>query len=208
MSQRKLDRRVLRTRRQLQDSLMSLILEKGYDAVTIEDITHRADLGRTTFYLHYKDKDDLLMQSLELIYEDMVLQIQQRSIAEWVANGQGPWTLAFEHAEKNARFYQIVLSGQGGGAIKKRLQEYIANTAKVNVMLIGQQLGVAPTIPIDVLSNYIASSLLGLIAWWLENERPYSVEEMNVFFRELTMQGTMQMMGISEIVTSTLAEPS
>lgn len=54
MSDKQLDRRVRRTRRALQDSLTSLILEKGYDAVTVEDITDRADLGRTTFYLHYK----------------------------------------------------------------------------------------------------------------------------------------------------------
>lgn len=61
MSDKQLDRRVRRTRRALQDSLTSLILEKGYDAVTVEDITDRADLGRTTFYLHYKDKEELLI---------------------------------------------------------------------------------------------------------------------------------------------------
>jgi len=196
MSRRKPDRRVLRTRRQLQDSLMSLVLEKGYDAVTVEDITERADLGRTTFYLHFKDKDDLLLQSLETVYDDLVNQIQQRTIDEWVANGQGPWTLAFRHAADNARFYQIILSGQGGSVIKNRVQNYIAATAQRTISQLTQELGVTPSVPLEVLSHYIASSLLGLIAWWLQQDQPYSVAEMDAYFRQLALQGTTQVIGI------------
>ncbi len=204
MSQRKPDRRVLRTRRQLQDSLMSLILEKGYDAVTIEDITENADLGRTTFYLHYKDKEELLMKSLEAVYDDLVIQIQRRTIDEWVANGQGPWTLAFEHAAENARFYQVVLSGHGGGAIKKRVQDYIAETTQETIAARAQEVGSTPSMPIEVLSNYIASSLLGLIAWWLENNQPYSVAQMDEFFRQLTILGTAEVMGLAPAINTDL----
>lgn len=200
MNQRKPDRRVQRTRRQLQESLMSLILEKGYDAVTIEDITEQADLGRTTFYLHYKDKEELLMQSLEAVFDDLVAQIQRRSIDEWVAHGQGPWTLAFEHAAENARFYQIILSGQGGDGIKRRIQTYIAATAKTTITRRAEELGASLSLPIDVLSNYIASSLLGLIAWWLESEQTYTVAQMDDFFRQLTMHGTAQAIGFVPLV--------
>ncbi len=196
MSQRKPDRRVLRTRRQLQESLISLVFEKGYDAVTIEDITERADLGRTTFYLHYKDKEDLLLQSLEAVFDDLVAQIQQRTIDEWIASGEGPWSLAFQHAADNATFYQIIISGQGGGNIKKRVQDYIAVTAEETISTRLEDEGKAPEIPIDILSHYIASSLLGLIAWWLENDSPYSVTEMDHYFRQLTLSGTVQALGL------------
>jgi AcrR family transcriptional regulator len=199
MSQRKPDRRVLRTRRQLQDSLMSLILEKGYDAVTIEDITENADLGRTTFYLHYKDKEELLVQSLEVVYDDLVSQIQQRTIDEWIAEGHGPWLLALQHAADNARFYQIVLSGQGGGSIKKQVQDYIAVSARETIMARAKDVGVTPTMPIDVLSNFIASALLGLIAWWLENDQPYNVAQMDEYFRQLTMHGVTDVMGLQSL---------
>ncbi|MEZ4667133.1 MAG: helix-turn-helix domain-containing protein [Anaerolineae bacterium] len=58
------DRRRARTRKLMRDSLIALILEKGYDAVTVQDITDRENLGRATFYLHYKNgKERLLMQS-------------------------------------------------------------------------------------------------------------------------------------------------
>lgn len=200
MSSRKPDRRVQRTRRHLQEALTSLILEKGYDAITIEEITERAELGRTTFYLHYKDKEELLLQSLEAVFDDLVAQIQQRPIDEWIALGQGPWTLAFHHAAENGRFYQIILSGQGGDAIKNRVQDYIAATAQRTISRMTQELGLTPGVPLEVLSNYIASSLLGLIAWWLQRDQPYSVAEMDAYFRQLSLQGTAQVIGLGVVV--------
>ena len=67
MQEPKQDRRVNRTRRLLRESLMKLVAEKGYDSVTIEDITETAELGRTTFYLHYRDKEELLLESIDAI---------------------------------------------------------------------------------------------------------------------------------------------
>ncbi len=83
MNIKKSDRRVSRTRRSLREALMSLILEKGYDAVTIEDITTRADTGRTTFYLHYRDKEELLLESINEVVDGLFTQISQVPLAEW-----------------------------------------------------------------------------------------------------------------------------
>src|SRR5687767_3562998 len=59
------DRRVRRTRRLVQQALVELILEKGYDAVTVTDIIDRADVGRSTFYAHFTDKQDVLFSNLD-----------------------------------------------------------------------------------------------------------------------------------------------
>ncbi|MEO8397816.1 MAG: helix-turn-helix domain-containing protein, partial [Chloroflexota bacterium] len=66
---RKPDRRIERTRQLLSKALMDLIIERGYDTITIQDITDRANVSRATFYLHYKDKDELLYQSMTKIYD-------------------------------------------------------------------------------------------------------------------------------------------
>ena len=58
MAKRSIDRRVARTRAMLQQAHISLILEKGYEAITIEDICDKANVGRSTFYAHYTSKDD------------------------------------------------------------------------------------------------------------------------------------------------------
>ena len=64
------DRRVQRTRKALRSALLELIKEKGYDSVSVEEITQRANLGRATFYLHYKDKEDLLVDEFNEIVNE------------------------------------------------------------------------------------------------------------------------------------------
>src|SRR5215471_4694864 len=68
----KTDRRSERTRKLLQNALIDLIAERGYAAITIQAIVDRADVGRTTFYLHFRDKDDLFMSC----HEDFVSEFQ------------------------------------------------------------------------------------------------------------------------------------
>jgi AcrR family transcriptional regulator len=60
-----IDRRAARTRRTLHDALIRLILRKGYDALTVQEIIDDADVGRATFYAHYRGKDDLLRGGFE-----------------------------------------------------------------------------------------------------------------------------------------------
>jgi AcrR family transcriptional regulator len=196
MTKRKPDRRVLRTRKQLSESLMALILEKGYDAVTIEEITERADLGRTTFYLHYKDKDELLYKSLEAVFDDLVAQIEPYPVEEWPLTGERLSGMAFRHADENAHLYQIILSGQGGTAIAQRIREYIAQTAIRIIQTHYADHISGSSVPIEVLGNYIASSMMGLITWWLENGQPYTADEMHSFFQQLNFRGTAQTMGL------------
>lgn len=184
----KSDRRTRRTRRLLRDSLLSLILEKGYDAVTIEDITERADLGRTTFYLHYKDKEDLLLKSIQAISDELLSQISDTP----------PILLVFQHAAENADLYRIILRGEGANRATSWLQEIISGAARdFLVTKTGQEkVELSPQVPIEIFLNYFAGSLLGLVTWWLENDMPYPPEEMAEMFRTLFFQGARQVLGL------------
>jgi AcrR family transcriptional regulator len=111
---KKPDRRVERTRKLLRDSLIALILEKGYDAVTVQDITDRANLGRATFYLHYRDKDDLLLSMMEEILQDVMERTMPLTEnPQFLVDGQPPSLLAFQYAGEHADFYRAML-GEGG----------------------------------------------------------------------------------------------
>src|SRR5215831_9760971 len=66
------DRRVKRTQNLLAKALISLTLEKGYEAITIRDITERADVGYATFFRHYHDKDALLHDVAEVVLDDLL----------------------------------------------------------------------------------------------------------------------------------------
>jgi len=199
MQEKKPDRRINRTRRMLKDALLSLILEKGYDAVTVEDITERADLGRTTFYLHYKDKEDLLLESIETIANELVKYISQSNLLP-VATDSGPQPserympaiqLVFRHAGENEVLYRIILRGEGAVLASERIRSIINATANqiMRARLKENPPDVQPLIPLEVLSNYFAASLLGLVTWWLESNMPYPAEQMADIFRRLFFEG-------------------
>jgi AcrR family transcriptional regulator len=194
------DRRIHRTRRMLKEALFSLILEKGYDAVTVEDITQKADLGRTTFYLHYRDKEDLLLKSIDAIADDLIGQISHTSLFSGEANPiisfteiqkMNPVSLVFQHAAENASLYQIILRGGSATSAAGRFREIIRTAAKAffRTHLKQTEPGQPPEIPLDVLANYYAGSLLSLVTWWLENGMPYPPEQMASIFRQLFFQG-------------------
>ena len=196
------DRRITRTRNQLREALFELILEKGYDTVTIEEITDRADLGRTTFYLHYKDKEQLLLESIDLIAIDLLQQITQLIPA--FSNSElspanreiilyTPVLLVFNHAKENANLYRIILRGEGAYKTNNRLRQII-NRIAANVMAERiESFGLkSPQIPIDIMTNYFAGSLLTVVTWWLENDMPHSPEIMASMFRDLILNGFIQ----------------
>src|SRR5262245_45164642 len=68
---RSMDRRVVRTRAMLNAALISLVLEKSYDAITVEDVCKRANVGRSTFYGHYKCKDDLMRSGFNHLRDEL-----------------------------------------------------------------------------------------------------------------------------------------
>jgi AcrR family transcriptional regulator len=203
---RKIDRRVSRTRRQLREALFNLILEKGYDAATVEEITARADVGRTTFYLHYHDKEDLLMESIGELVDDLIEQMARFPMDEWKLErgsaGSAPSpaiVLPFQHVASHARLYLIVLRGDGTYSVSRRLREIIvqASAEMARVLLERDELGALNSqVPMDVFMNYIAGAWLGLITWWLENEMPYPAEQIAGMFQRMVVQGAPEALGI------------
>ena len=193
----KVDRRIQRTRQLLRDAMMELILERGYDAVTVQDITDRANLGRATFYLHYKDKEELLVKSLEAVFEDLVQQMPALATGQWPLSDAGPIAVAFKHIAENVDLYRVILSRQGGTTIPRRIRSYIAGYVQVFIEAHLAKTAAQPLVPVDVLANYIAGSLLALVTWWLESDMPYPAEEMVGMYHRVVVLGVAQVMGIN-----------
>src|SRR6185436_12449618 len=104
------DRRVARSRRALKEALTDLILEQGYESVTVQDIIDRADVGRSTFYSHFLDKDDLLMAILPDL--DVPGPDAGSSAVDGPAFG---WTLElFRHFGSGKRLFKALAGSQSG----------------------------------------------------------------------------------------------
>jgi AcrR family transcriptional regulator len=186
------DRRARRSQRVLREALFSLILEKGYDAVTIEDITGRADLGRTTFYLHYKDKEDLLLQCIQETVGELVEEISKMMPSDNRSSDKNvpdPIYFIFEHAAQNADLYRIILRGEGSFRTSARLRVIISQYASELLTQTKSEIHITETVPMDVISNYFTGSLLGMLTWWLESNMRYSAQEISEMYRRLLITG-------------------
>src|SRR5215510_840821 len=133
----KTDRRVGRTRELLQKALIELIRERGYDAITIQDIVDRANVGRTTFYLHYSSKDDLFMSC----HEAIVSQFQFGPIyphpfsREQLLSPEAPpgMTRAYRHLKETWVRLQPIFQGKDGPLILRRMRDWSAQEIEANL---------------------------------------------------------------------------
>jgi len=186
MAKKVVDRRIQRTHKLLQDALLELILEKGYDAITVQDIIDRANMGRSTFYAHFEDKENLLLSE----FEGMREQFDQHLLNQAVP-AESPWGLTllmFQHAQSQHRLYKALIGKQGGNTMITHINNYLS-------ALIQEHLKVQSSkkkkegIPMEVLAYYLVSSFMSLMTWWLDHEMPYPPERMNEIFEELVRFG-------------------
>jgi AcrR family transcriptional regulator len=199
---------VRRTRHALEDALISLILEKGYDAVTIEEITDRADLGRTTFYLHFRDKEELLMNAIDTMIEDFLAQHETQPLTKQMLNKNIKYTpegfthygylikQIFIHAQENADLYKVMLRGEGS---KKAIQRLTEISKQEFMRRMRNFPNLQSKVPLDVLAVHFTGSILQLVTWWLEEDKPYSIEEMVGYFQQMFVFGALETMHLAEV---------
>ena len=181
MNKKTPDRRIQRTRQALLKALTDLILEKGYESVTIQDIIDRANIGRSTFYFHFQDKEELLLSGFENMRESF------EGFYKRVSPDQTGWDFSltlFQHAEEHRDFVKAMLGKQAGSIVLNHVQKNLIALLKGHFLAIWPPKN--PPLPLDVFVQYLASSFLGLLTWWLNNDAPYSSEQMNAFFKKLT----------------------
>jgi AcrR family transcriptional regulator len=176
------DRRVKRTQNLLAKALISLTLEKGYDSVTIRDITERADVGYATFFRHYHDKDALLQDVLDVVLSELINLLRPSSPGNDPAD---VGTLIFSYVQEHSEIIRVLLSSRGSSLLMQRMVE--AGTQSVlcqNTTLPGSP------VPADIAAYLLVTSSIALIQWWLEHGMPYPPQRMGVIYRELIARPT------------------
>ncbi len=188
MTDRKNDRRVERTRLALHTALTELILEKRYDRITVQDIIDRADVGRSTFYAHFLDKEDLLVQGLALFSDRLSEHLENAEHDGEEAGHILHSLIFFRHADMHHHLYKAMLDGGGADVLleagKRHLEQDIQNHLQ-ELLPAGRPLST----PMPVVTSYLAGAMLSVLMWWLDAGRPYSPEEINGMFQKLAMEG-------------------
>ncbi|MDV9186654.1 TetR/AcrR family transcriptional regulator [Streptomyces sp. SR27] len=191
------DRRVRRTRAALRQALVELVLQKGFHAVTVEEITERADIGRATFYAHYRDKEDLLVGIVRDLGEDRerLLPAIRQAHAEGFTGL--PVKYIFEHAEQEKPVYQVILRGEGDGRALREFADLLRTHAEAVFRARVEQLGVTPRIPLDVVARAWTGELIALLTWWVENDTGYGAAEITAHLRDLSVYGRVWATGLT-----------
>jgi AcrR family transcriptional regulator len=174
------DRRSQRTRHLLSAAFVELLKEKGYSAITVNDIIERANIGRSTFYSHYHDKDDLFVGEL-----DRVIELLSHCFPNQEDMPFFPSLGLFRHVGEEYSLYKALLWSPGIDLLTKHLQKSLSRRIEQNLQNQENDFD----IPIPILASFITGSFLTLLNWWLENKMTYSPEEMDSMFRRLTMAG-------------------
>lgn len=199
------DLRVLRTKESIRDALVVLIEEKGFDSLTVKDITTRAKINRGTFYAHYEDKYDLMAKCQEDIMKGMAKIVKQNFpdvVLELEKNSQTspPFSIAvsiFEFLHENSGFMKAVLGPKGDLSFQTRLKEYMWKTLfedHTNAIFKKENL----LVPGRYLASYISSAHLGVVQHWLNSGRKESPQEMARILSTITINGPFFAAGIKK----------
>jgi AcrR family transcriptional regulator len=188
MAEKKKDRRIERTRQLLLQAFFSLIREKGFDGVTVQDIINRANVGRSTFYVHFVDKEDLLVQAMDPFSAELK-ERQRKALREGGASEQRAFAFShelFSHADGHRDVFRAVVGKASAQILQRHFQRMQVELVReeVNAMAPASALNTAL---LEGVVQSIASALFGLLAWWIDGKRRMTVDEVNDLFRRMAL---------------------
>jgi AcrR family transcriptional regulator len=170
------ERRKNRTHHALKQAALDLVLEKGYDDVTIQDIVDRADYGRGTFYLHFDDKESVVWE----IILDGLAEANQQGAALFATGAYPPgyagYLVTFLHAQQNRDLYRLMMGSQGSSLLSHRVAEVLAG--QIEQAIQGGMYAPDPAVPPQVLAQTIVGALVRLVFWWLETPNEFTPGQM------------------------------
>lgn len=170
--------RVRRTQKLLREALIDLIDERGFEALTIGEITERAMVSRAAFYRNYQDKYDLV----EKIFDEAMDNLMQ------ALHDQGPgeqfhalWVTFFEHIAEYERLYRALLGRKGSLWFERKMRGSLVELIRAHEQVpIGHNdmQSFSLTSANEFVPDAMAALFVEAIAWWLEHDRPYTAQEM------------------------------
>ena len=185
------DPRTRRTQLLIRDAFIELLIEQGFDKITVSAVTKRANINRATFYRHYTDINDLASHLTDLLFGDVTTQFNAALESSEVES----WAVLFEHVAQFAPFYRAMIGQNGIPGFRDRVQESVEKEMLKQLEMSGfveEQV----RIPISLSVRYMAAAQVGFIQWWLENDMPFRPLEAASYLMNLHTHGGLWALGI------------
>ena len=184
-----MDRRISRTRAMLQHALISLILRKDYEEITIQDICDAANVGRSTFYAHYTGKDDLKRSGFEHLRKELFDRQREALVASGdIKDRSLRFSLTmFEHAREHIDLYRALIGGRGVtvslGNIREILSDLVRNECAVTID------NTVDMLPRELIVQYVVGAYMAVLIWWLDGGAKLPPKRIDAIFRRLATEG-------------------
>lgn len=196
MPGKRTDRRIGRTRRRLKEALLQLIQERGYEEIAVEDITRRADVGRSTFYSHFKSKEDLLFAGFDHWLRSLTEAPPERITAPASA-GDAPNRFRFsrpllEHIASQKRFFQATIVQASDVRVRRKTVAFLVEMVRLELARMAPPRGGAVgrtrrdvAIVREAQAHYLVGALLGLVGWWLDAGKVLDADAVDGVFQRM-----------------------
>ena len=182
---RKPDERSRRTRDRLGNAFVALIHEKPIENVTVQDVLNRAKVGRSTFYLHFRDKNDLLLSQLEVFLETMSTLL---SVRKETSDRVAPVAEMFDHIKNQEKLYRILADAGRLNDFFDLAEGYFSRGIE-NRLKESKRLPKIPQGELAARAFALAGSLLSLLRWWLDRGAKEPPGEMDELFHRIVWNG-------------------
>jgi AcrR family transcriptional regulator len=185
---KKKDRRIERTQHLIRGALIALIKEKGFEALTVQEIIDRANVGRATFYAHFDNKDDLLASGFEDLRTSLTARQREafsrgRTLEDRVF---GFSEEVFAHTNEYRDVFRVMAGKRSGAAVQRLLHKLLVDLIRDDVKgAVARRDNRA--VPPEALVQFIAGALFGLLMWWMDGKTRLSIAEVNALFRTLAI---------------------
>jgi len=192
MEPEKKDRRTRKTRQLLRTTLLDLFKEKRYEDISVQDIIKRADVARSTFYVHYMDKDDLLTGQYGVFAENLGEQLLAHAAPDDTAAFSSlKW---FYHIQAQGDILKVIAKDSAMDMAMKTLRGIIQRSIHDGIQTHSQSDQDA-SVPLSLLVDYLTDSLMTLIKWWFKDGMKFTPEQMDGMFQQLVMPGALAVLG-------------
>lgn len=165
------DLRVIKTQSLIRDSFIKLMDEKGFRNITVNDIADNAMINRSTFYLHYTDKYDLLEKTIDKAIQNILLLVEPQT---HIINGEPDYDMFLQNMkhileviEKDAQLYKIILNDREMLGISRKFEYALKNK-------LASCFPIHLSISMSLWTELMPSIYIAAIRWWLNNEMKYS----------------------------------
>jgi AcrR family transcriptional regulator len=186
MKKPEVDKRVRRTHEALRNALLDLMVQRGYEALSVQDILDRAAVGRATFYLHYRNKEDLLRRSLDELRKHLIEGWKSTSGSRGESLEPLGFSLAFfRHVDGHRKLYRAVVGRESGVIVDRQMRRLLVGLVAEDIAASDRK-GRNP-IRVEMASQYVAGAMMSIVTWWLDHNVKLSAEDINAAFREMAL---------------------